>query len=276
MNYKTTFFAICFVFLVGPIFSQIPVAYYSTAAGLSGDSLKDALNDIIDGHTEFTYTSSSMDCWDILKKADQDPDSANNVLGIYSEFSMNGPLEYNSAQGWSREHVWAKSRGNFNTNRGVGTDLHNLRAEDISTNTARSNRNFDNATIQYIDGSGNYFGTTNSYTSSSSWVWEPRDEVKGDIARIIFYMSVRYEGENGELDLELTDSLLSQSDTSPLHGNARTLYTWHLNDTVSAAERSRNDTIYKYQRNRNPFVDHPEYAQKILSLIHISEPTRPY
>ncbi len=262
---KRTSFSLIFLlfFTVNAVVAQIPVGYYSTAAGLSGDSLKDALNDIIDGHTEFSYTSSSQDCWDILKKADQDPDSANNVIGIYSGFSMDGPKEYDSGKGWSREHVWAKSRGNFTTSRGVGTDLHNLRAEDLSTNTARNNRNFDVADSQYVDGSGNYSGTTNSYTSVGKWVWEPRDEMKGDVARIIFYMSVRYEGENGELDLELTDSLLSKTDKSPLHGNAVTLYKWHLSDTVSDAERSRNDTIYKYQKNRNPFVDHPEYVKEI-------------
>lgn len=246
-----------------PIFSQIPTGYYSSASGLVGDTLKDVLNDIIDGHTEFTYTSSSMDTWDVLKLADKDPANSNNVIGIYSAFSMNGPLEYNSAQGWSREHVWAKSRGNFGTSRGVGTDLHNLHAEDLSTNSARSNRNFDTATTQYIDGSGNYNGATLSYTSASQWVWEPRDEMKGDVARTIFYMSVRYEGENGELDLELTDSLLPSSSQLPLHGNARTLYNWHLSDTVSTAERSRNDTIYKYQNNRNPFIDHPDYVRDI-------------
>ncbi len=246
------------------IYSQIPSGYYSAAAGLSGNALKSALNDIVDGHVEFPYTSSAMDAWDVLKLADQDPNNPNNVIGLYSNFSMNGPLEYNSAQGWSREHVWAKSRGDFNTSRGVGTDLHNLRAEDISTNTARNNRNFDVATIQYIDGSGNYFGSTDSYTSSTAWVWEPRDEVKGDVARIIFYMAVRYEGEQGELDLELTDSILPKSSKLPLHGNARTLYQWHLADTVSAAERRRNDTIFKYQQNRNPFVDHPEYVAAIF------------
>lgn len=244
--------------------AQIPPGYYSSAIGFSGDTLKDSLNNIIDGHTEFPYTSSSqMDCWDVLKQADKDPNNPNNVIGVYSAFSMNGPLEYNNGRGWSREHVWAKSRGNFGTARGEGTDLHNLMAEDISTNSARNNRNFDLGTIRYVDASGNYSGNTNSFTSTIQWVWEPRDDVKGDIARIIFYMDVRYEGEHGELDLEVVDSLLGNSDQSPLHGNARVLYYWHLIDTVSQAERRRNDTIFKYQGNRNPFVDHPEFVQDI-------------
>ena len=265
MNFLKITLVVSFLFLViSTTCSQIPNGYYTNAIGFTGDTLKDSLNNIIDGHIEFPYTSSSQtDCWDVLKQADKDPNNSTNVVGIYSRFSMNGPLEYNSGQGWSREHVWAKSRGNFGTSRGEGTDLHNLFAEDISTNSARNNRNFDVGDTRYVDNSGTYSGSTNAFTSSSRWVWEPPDSLKGDVARVIFYMDVRYEGENGELDLEVTDSLLPSSSQLPLHGNARTLYSWHLLDTVSNQERMRNDTIFKYQNNRNPFVDHPSFVQSI-------------
>lgn len=263
MKIKSILFLTLFFLLLGHLYSQIPPNYYSSAIGLRGDTLKDSLNNIIDGHIEFPYTSSNTDCWDVLKQADKDPNNSNNVIGVYSRFSMNGPLEYNNAQGWSREHVWAKSRGNFGTSRGEGTDLHNLFAADISTNSARNNRNFDIGNTRYIDNGGTYNGTTDAYTSSTQWIWEPPDSLKGDIARVIFYMDVRYEGENGELDLEVADTLLSNTDQSPIHGNARTLYQWHLIDTVSMAERRRNDTIFKFQQNRNPFVDHPEFVEYI-------------
>lgn len=245
--------------------AQIPSGYYNAASGLTGDNLKAALHTIIDGHTEYPYTSTNTDVWDILKDADRDPNNANNVIGIYSGFSMDAAAEYASGAGWNREHVWAKSRGNFGTTLGAGTDCHHLRAADVSTNSARNNRNFDEATTQYIDGSGNYSGTTDSYTSSTDWIWEPRDEVKGDVARMIFYMVVRYEGTNGEPDLELTDNLLTSTDQSPLHGKASVLMAWHLADPVSAAEQARNEVIYGYQGNRNPFIDHPEYACEIFS-----------
>jgi len=77
---------------------------------------------------------------------------------------------------------------------------------------------------------------------------------------MILYMTVRYEGTNGEPDLELTDNLLSSTDQSPIHGKASVLIQWHLDDPVSAAEISRNDVVYSYQNNRNPFIDHPEYV----------------
>lgn len=266
-NYRNYLFLFlpALLLISGNVFAQIPSGYYDSASGLTGSSLKAALHDIIDGHTTYPYTSSLTDTWDILKEADRDPNDATKVIGLYSGFSMDAAAEYNSGDGWSREHVWAKSRGDFGTSQGAGTDCHHLRAEDVSTNSARNNRNFDNATTQYCDASGTYSGCTDSKTSSSEWVWEPRDEVKGDVARMIFYMVVRYEGDGSEPDLELVDYLLTNTDNSPYHGMASTLVEWHENDPVSSAETTRNDVIYSYQGNRNPFIDHPEYVCEIFS-----------
>lgn len=244
-------------------YGQIPTGYYSSVEGRIGSSLKAGLNDLISEHTVYPYSSSSTDTWDILKVADQDPTNSSNVIGVYSGFSMDGAAEYANGSGWSREHIWAKSRGAFDTNETAGTDCHNLRAEDVSTNSARSNRSFDECDEPYVDVAGNYSGPTNSFTSSSSFVWEPRDDVKGDVARIIFYMATRYEGENGEPDLEVTEEILENEDQSPLHGRLSTLLDWHLEDPVSQAERDRNDIIHSYQNNRNPFIDHPEYVELI-------------
>ncbi|WP_370087876.1 endonuclease [Ekhidna sp.] len=244
--------------------AQIPPGYYDAAQGKSGADLKAALNTIIKGHTEYPYSSSSTDTWDILKETDVDPNNPNNVIGLYSAFSMNAAAEYDGGNGWTREHVWAKSRGDFGTTAGAGTDVHHLRAEDASTNSARGNRNFDEATEQYIDGSGQYSGPTDSYTGGSgAFTWEPRDAVKGDVARMLFYMATRYEGEAGEPDLELTETLLSSTDNSPLHAKLSVLLAWHQQDPVDAYEQNRNDIIYGYQGNRNPFIDHPEYVSLI-------------
>ena len=252
-----------FNLIIFSVFSQIPSGYYDNVAGKSGEELKTELYHIIKGHTEFSYTSTSTDTWDILKEADADPEDPTYVIGIYSGFKMIAAEEYNSGQGWNREHVWAQSRGELGTNRGPGTDTHNLRAADISTNSARSNRNFDYADFEYIDQSGVYSGPTNSKTSSERYVWEPRDEVKGDIARTIFYMATRYEGENGEPDLEIVEALLSQSGKEPIHAKLTTLLEWHEMDPVDDWERNRNDVIYSYQINRNPYIDHPEYVKLI-------------
>ena len=236
--------------------AQVPGGYYNAANGLTGNNLKAALHTIIDGHTKYPYTSSGTDVWDILKDSDRDPANSNNVILFYTGWSVNGAQEYNSGSGWTREHVWAKSRGNFGTSKGAGTDCHHLRPSDVSVNSARNNRWFNDATDPYYD-NGVFTGC---YTSSTEWVWEPRDAVKGDVARMLFYMVVRYEGTNGEPDLELVDYIPSNSTADPIHAVLSTLLKWHNDDPVDAFERNRNDVVYGYQGNRNPFIDNPQYV----------------
>src|SRR5262245_46696637 len=90
--------------------------------------------------------------------------------------------------------------------------------------------------------------------------------MKGDIARAMFYMDVRYAGESSsEPDLLLTDNVGSITNGSPFMGWLSALLRWHGLDPVDASERNRNDLIYeRYQRNRNPFIDHPEWVDAIF------------
>ena len=255
------------LFISNSVLSQIPAGYYNGTDGLSGSDLKNTLHNIIKNHTEFTYTSSGTDVWDILKQTDKDPDNSNNVIFIHTGWSVNAAQEYNGAKGWSREHVWAKSHGDFGTETGAGTDVHALRPCDISVNEARSNYDFANGGEIYVDaGNDNTSGTTLCKKTSNSW--ETRDAAKGDVARMIFYMSVRYEGENDEPDLELVDNVNSSPNKESFHGKVTDLIEWHINDPVDDWERNRNDIIYNdYQHNRNPFIDHPEFVEKIWPEI---------
>ncbi|NQV30918.1 MAG: endonuclease [Candidatus Marinimicrobia bacterium] len=245
-------------------FSQIPAGYYDTAMGLSGAGLKSALNDIIQGHTSFPYTDSQTDVWDILKQTDKDPNNSSNVILLYTGWSVNAAQEYNNENGWSREHVWAKSRGilydGFGSQDDVAaTDVHHLRPADITVNSARNNRWFDYCSIPYIDEGIN----TGSFTSTDAeWVWQPRDEVIGDVARMMFYMATRYEGEDGEPDLELINEFpVDRYTNDPVFAKLSTLIAWHNMDPVDEFEQNRNNVIYGFQGNRNPFIDHPEYVQ---------------
>jgi endonuclease I len=241
-------------------YAQIPEGYYNNATDLSGEQLKSALHDIIKNHKEFPYTSSSTDVWDILKQTDKDTANIENVILFYSGWSVNAAQEYNNNTGWSREHVWAKSHGKFDTDDGVGTDVHHLRPCDISVNSARNNDDFDNGGSIYVDADG----ATECYTDSDSW--EPRDAVKGDVARMLMYMAVRYEGTDGEVDLELVDEVntFDLNETGKgYHGKLSTLLEWHKEDPVDSFEINRNNVIYTYQENRNPFIDHPEYVTSI-------------
>lgn len=236
-------------------------AYYQTAYNSQGDTLRARLHRIIDNHVEYPYTATTTDVWDILSQTDKDPSDTSCVRLVYSKKSVNAAEEYNSGKGWSREHVWAKSRGDFGTELGAGTDVHHLVPCDISVNSTRNNRNFDDCKncIDVID-EGIYTG---SKIDADLWIFEPPDEVKGDIARMLFYMAIRYEGDSGEPNLELTNTLQDKSSKEPLHGIYSTLLNWHRSDRVSSFERNRNDIIFKYQKNRNPFIDHPELAEFI-------------
>ena len=231
--------------------AQVPNGYYNSAENTTGTDLKDKLNNIIDNHTTKSYSAA----YDILEESDVDPNNSNNVILIYSGESVNGPNQYNGGSGWNREHVWAKSRGDFGNTAPEGTDIHNLRACNINLNSTRNNYSFDNCDTNCNQSSGNYY-------SGSARVFEPRDQDKGDVARIIFYMEVRYEGGNGEEDLEMTNDILFY-DNEPIHGVRSTLLEWHELDPVDDFERNRNDVIYSYQGNRNPFIDHPELVDYI-------------
>jgi endonuclease I len=238
--------------------AEIPTGYYNSVNGLSGEELKTALHNIIDDHITFPYTATGTDVWDILKETDRDPDNSLNVILFYTGWSVNAAQEYNNQAGWNREHVWAKSHGDFGENPPAGTDVHHLRPCDITVNSARSNKDFDDGGTEYIDGDG----ATGCYRDSDSW--EPRDSEKGDVARMIFYMAVRYEGDSGEPDLEMVDFIPSSPTGLPFHAKQETLLLWHVNDPVDTFEQNRNDIIYTdYQHNRNPFIDHPEYAAYI-------------
>jgi endonuclease I len=240
--------------------AQPPAGYYNGTEDLYGAYLKHALHEIIKDHKTYPYTSSSeTDVWDILKETDKDTTNPDNVILFYTGWSVDAAQEYNNGQGWSREHVWAKSRGDFGTSPPAGTDVNNLRPADISVNSARSNRSFDTCSVPYLDG-GLYTGC---FTDTAHWVWQPRPEVQGDVARMIFYMATRYEGENGEPDLEIVDFTPDKSNKSPIHALLATLLIWNETDPVDDFEQNRNNIIYSYQHNRNPFIDHPEYINRI-------------
>ncbi|MGE6832301.1 endonuclease [Priestia megaterium] len=234
-----------------PTEPTVPVEdYYRTAAKKTGNSLKTELHNIIDHHTELSYSA----VWEALKKTDEDPANANNVILLYTGRSQAKSTNGGGVDDWNREHVWAKSHGDFGTAMGPGTDLHHLRPTDVSVNSTRGNLDFDNGGTEHSEALGNYFDSDS---------WEPRDEVKGDVARMLFYMAVRYEGDvSDEPDLELNNTV--NNGTAPYHGKLSVLLQWNTQDPVDDRERRRNDIIYSdYQHNRNPFIDHPEWVNEI-------------
>jgi endonuclease I/subtilisin-like proprotein convertase family protein len=266
--------------------AEIPAGYYNSANAATQAALQSSLHEIIDDHQRFPYTSSATDTWDILESADEDPDNANNVIDIYKNASY--AKEGGGNTFYNREHSWPKSYGfpNDGSTNSAYTDTHHLFISDSSYNSSRSNKPYadcngcsEKTTLvnNGRGGPGQSSWTAGSFEDGSWQTWNGR---KGDVARALMYMSVRYEGGthgttgNSEPDLILTDdrSLIGSSSTGSnvsvaYMGLKSTLIQWHKDDPVDAFEQRHNDTVYMFQGNRNPFIDHPEYVACVFENI---------
>lgn len=231
-----------------------PTGYYNGTEGLSGAALKSALHNIINDH--YFNENWYHDVKYLFLLSDADTAHQGNVIDVYSGNSMDG-LNYGTQEGsLNREHVWAKSHGGFPEASPMYSDYHNLKPCEARINRDKSNLDFDWGGLPHPTATGCF------YDSDS---WEPRDAVKGDIARIIFYMATRYEGGSGEQDLEVVDWVNTYP--MPKHGKLSALFAWNVSDPPDDFERNRNNVIYAAQRNRNPFIDNPEWINMIWGTI---------
>ncbi|SNT11747.1 Endonuclease I [Actinoplanes regularis] len=204
---------------------QSPAAAADYYAGTSGKSGA-ALKKALHGiiATHVTMMNYSQ-VWAALKEADRDPAYPENVITLYTGASMPGAQHGSARTQRNRAYVWAKSHGDFD------------------------------------DGGTPSPAAPGNHTDADSW--EPRDAVKGDVARTIFYMAVRYEGGDGGPDLEVDDA--TSRDKGPRIGRLSALLRWNAGDPPDHFERNRNEVIFsRYQHNRNPFIDHPEWVDAIF------------
>lgn len=237
--------------------------YYNSVAGLSGSTLKNGLHTILHSTHTTQYSYSNLETQ--MKITDEDPNNSSNVIEIYTGWSVPKSNYGGGVTDWNKEHTWSKSHGDFGDTAPAGTDLHHLRPCDATVNSFKSNRDFDNGTTSYTDASppSGYTGATGCKYSTAD-DFEPRDADKGDVARMIFYMAVRYDGVDTSYDLELVDHVYSDEGTNePFYGKLSTLLAWHNADPPDAWEALRNNRIQNLQGNRNPFIDHPEYVASI-------------
>lgn len=271
--------------------------YYARVNTGSASQLRCSLHQTISGHTVYPYSGSGTSVWSILEIADEDPDNPDRILDAYRNRSYaKGSDRAGTGSGmtYNREHTWPNSLG-FSSHTGdMGlpnapyTDTHMLYLADTGYNADRGNKPYANCAAsancgeratEANDGSGGGSGT---YPGNSNWVkgpdgnagsFEVWNKRKGDMARAVMYMAIRYEGgrdihsNQSEPDLELTDtrSKIVKTSGSPAYmGLLSTLLAWHQADPPDAAERERNEVVYSFQGNRNPFVDHPEWATQAL------------
>lgn len=238
--------------------------YYAGITGY-GASLKSNLHTLLrQTHTtRFSYSALLTQ----IPYVDQDPANPNNIIELYTGWSIPASHSGGGTTQWNREHTWSKSHGNFGESAPAGTDLHHMRPCDSTVNSAKGNKDFDEGGNPYTDASPypGYSGATGCNTSTHSW--EPRDEDKGDVARMMMYMAIRYEATDTSYDLELVDYVNTAPSDQPYYGKLSTLLAWHVQDPPDARERMRNDRIFERQGNRNPFIDNPLYAQQIWSPV---------
>ena len=236
-------------------YAQPPAGYYSQADGLSGTALQAALHNIIDNHTVLTYNY----LWTAFKTTDVLP--SGKVWDMYSSvvwtFGTNQCGNYDEeGDCYNREHSWPKSW--FGDKAPMNSDLFHLYPVDGYVNGKRSNYPFGEVTnATYTSTNGSKLGS-NTYPGYSGVVFEPIDEYKGDFARTYFYMSTRYYGEDNNWP---GSAMVNKSQLKPWA--LAMLKKWHDQDPVSAKETNRNNKVYGFQNNRNPFIDHPEYVAYI-------------
>ncbi len=280
--------------------AQPPAGYYDGVDTTTAAALRATLHEVIDDHTRFPYTSSSTDTWDILNLADEDPDNTGNIIDVYKNASY---AKISGGSGaYNREHTWPKSYGFPNDNSGnyPYTDCHMLFLSDAGYNSSRSNKPYRDChsgcaekPTEANDGRGGGSGT---YPGNSNWTegsftqgtWETWGGRKGDVARALLYMDVRYEGGihggtgAAEPDLVLTDneSLIDISNTGgnesvAYMGMLAVLLQWHADDPVDSREIWRNEVVYSFQGNRNPFIDHPEWVACVFQAQCSSDASPP-
>lgn len=259
--------------LTSAALADAPAGYYDAVDVTNIPALRATLHDLIDGHTRFPYTSSLTDTWDILEDADEYPAGSSTILDLYQNRIFD---KFGGGTGpYNREHSWPNSYGFSSSGDTPYTDCHHLFLCDVSYNGYRGNLPFDDCASgctsyvpDYNDGAGGAGMPNLAGTSAGVDIWETWDGRKGDVARAMFYMDVRYEGDvSGEPDLVLTDNaaLIQTTDSSPAYmGLLSTLLEWHEADPVDAKEMRHNDRVFAYQGNRNPFVDHPEWVTGVF------------
>lgn len=239
-----------------------PSGYYSTCEGKSGASLLSALNSKIGSHTNVGYDG----LWNVYKTSDVKPNG--KIWDMYStkEWPVNSQHcgNYkNVGDCYNREHSFPKSW--FSKASPMVSDAYHIYPTDGKVNGQRSNFPYGecaNGTTLSGNGGVKALGKlgASTYPGYSGTVFEPVDEYKGDFARTYFYMAACY---NDKIAGWNSDMLAGNKFPAFKSWAINMLMKWHRQDPVSQKEIDRNDAVYKYQKNRNPFIDHPELAEHI-------------
>jgi len=224
---------------------QAPSDYYRSAEGQKGQALLRSLSSIVSRHKELGYDRAR----DVMFAEVDDLDNNNVVECDYTNRALQNVTDrqsaYRNGAGFNAEHTWPQSKGAVGV---AKSDLHHLFPTDCNANSKRSSFPFgDVVTVEWTDG-----GSKLGKDARGVTVFEPRADQKGNTARALFYFYTVYG---------------QQADLVNFRQEAATLAKWHVLDPVDATERARNDAVYTYQGNRNPFIDRPEFVSAVGNFL---------
>ncbi len=220
-----------------------PPGYYDSVSGLTGDALKNGLHSIISTNNNSSYTGAKEEMFGYIDN------NSGLVRCVYTGQDYNvSPGGMPNQTYLNCEHTFAQSWFGSSESSIKRADIHHLFPTNSNVNSSRGNLPFDNVTSV-----GNTYTYANGYVSkrganmNGTTCFEPADQHKGNVARALLYFHVRYNESLTRGGINMVNTLLE----------------WHVSDPVDVAEQQRNEGIYSYQNNRNPFVDHPEFIDYI-------------
>ncbi len=237
--------------------------YNSIDTSLRGDDFRDKLANLITTtHTNYTSYAGLANAY---KTTDAVPNKSGYITWFYTGTEVKFSGFGGSGGQTNREHVWPKDGGSaFSETSECGSDAHHLRPTECNLNSTRGSKSFgeveqstqnvvnQNKSASYGD------GTADSLCYTSGSFFYPAAGYRGATARILMYVQTRW---GNKFNLQFVDG----AGHSKTIGDFKTLMKWHLEELPTQEEINRNQAVYEIQGNRNPFIDHPEYAAYIYS-----------
>lgn len=277
---KYLYLALCMLCSVVLFAEQMPEGYYDSADGKKDCELKGTLKELIRDHTVIPYGKGNTNCsWYVFYYSDQDENG--NCMDMYCDDWQKFTTPGAAVSGCNIEHSFAKSWWGGAKNDAY-KDCYHLNPSNSTANSARSNYPLGVPVKELKSNTGSLkVGKMHHPTMDLDfWVFEPKDEYKGDFARAYFYMATCYgKDKNGNYDATVTSQYkgwrLDNSDVGSKFAmqndnylefqpwEQEVLITWHRQDPVSEKEIKRADAVSNFQHNRNPFIDYPYLAEFI-------------
>ena len=253
---RTSVFTFILMMAVQTVLAAVPSGYYSTIDNEKSTSLKSALHNIIKNHEVLSYNS----LWQYYPATYYVTSNTTQVLDMYSPTVRYYTGSGNAVNGMNKEHTVPKSWWGGGSSCHGYSDLFNVIPSDQDANSRKSNHSLGKVKTQSWTNGVTTIGS-GTVNGHSDTFFEPKDEYKGDFARIYFYMATCYSDAawdtNDAKAMTSSSPLTLQSWIIPL------LLEWNAADPVDADEVLRNENIYNIQKNRNPFIDFPELAEYI-------------